>query len=253
MLEKVVRRYPVQIGNWKVLGSNYSVAGLLNVVEQSIVNSLTAGCGIFLSGGLDSSVLAILANRCQRVPCFTIGNSPNHPDVVSAMRLSKEFGFDLYVYIPSPAYIHKVVDINSFKYPGDECVWIALEFASHFVDTILGADGIDEQMGGYWWHGNRNDEFPKQDMAFQHFWNILETNHLTPMCKSASQVGMSLDWVYLHQEVVDYIARIPLVDRAKPGSNKMVWKLLATEIGVPEYIINRPKMGFVHALSKEVK
>lgn len=253
MLEKVAKRFPVQIGNWKVLDSNYSIAGLLGTVEQSIVDSLSACCGILLSGGVDSSVLAVLANKHQKVPCFTIGGSPQHQDLVSAMRLSNEFGFDLYTHIPSKAKIDNVVGDNNFLYPGDESVWIALEFASHFVSSILVGDGIDEQMGGYWWHCNRNDEFPEQYMAFQYFWEILEPNHLTPMYQSANQIGIDLDWVYLHQEVVDYIARIPLVDRAKPNNNKIIWKQLAVEVGIPDYIINRPKKGFVHALSEEGK
>jgi hypothetical protein len=50
--------------------------------------------------------------------------------------------------------------------------------------------------------------------------------------------------------VVNYIARIPISERVKNNVDKAYWKELAEIIGVPRWVIDREKIGFVHALSR---
>jgi asparagine synthase (glutamine-hydrolysing) len=215
-------------------------------VEKALSNCTKPG--VLLSGGIDSSVLALLANDISPVPCFVIGDSLSHPDVVAACRLAHEMDWDLYIYLPNTSSKEKA----ALKIPNtclvDDAVYLALEFVSHFATDVLAGDGIDEQMGGYWWHTHESDRFQNVELAFKYFWGELETKHLQPMFNSAAMVGINIDWVYLHSEVVDYIARIPLADRVKGGVPKYIWRQLAREIGVPEWVIERPKIGFVHAL-----
>lgn len=247
----MAKRFPVQIGNWQVVNGEYSKEGLLTTIRNAVDRALSNSCrpGILLSGGVDSSLLALLAKeKCPNIPCFTIGDSPQHPDVVAAMHLAAEFDLDLRVYLPNKGVIKEATKRVQTKNDGDNAVLLALEFASKFVTDIIAADGIDEQMGGYWWHVHRNDQFPKAEQAFEYFWGQLEGKHLKPMFNSAELVGVNVHWVYLDPEVVDYIARIPLDVRVHGGIGKAYWKETAKQVGVPEWVIQRPKRGFLHAL-----
>lgn len=247
----MAKRFPVQIGSWKVNKGEHSPDGLLQLLRV-VIFELLQECkspGILLSGGVDSSILAILANEFQRIPCFVIGSAPDHPDILAASRFAKEFNLDLYSYLPSWLTKSKAQLETITPFPGDEGVLIALQFASHFIMDLLATDGIDEQMGGYWWHINRNEQFPETELAYKHFWDELEPNHLTPMFESAKKTGVNLYWVYLHPEVVEYISKIPLCKRVKDGVGKAFWRDVACLAGVPEWVIQRPKRGFVHALS----
>ncbi len=237
----MAKRFPVQIGKWKVNPTDYSLRGLLDEVTDSITTALDSidKPGILLSGGVDSAVLAVLANRQATVPCFTIGSFLQHPDVNAATRLAAEYGWNLSVLLPC----------NISDRSGDNAVYMALGFASHFVSGVLAGDGIDEQVGGYWCHSHDSDRFTSTEETFEFFWNRLEPDHLEPMFKSATTIGIDVHWVYLDGRVVNYISRIPLSDRVHDGVSKAVWKDLARLVGIPDWVINRPKLGFVGALS----
>jgi asparagine synthase (glutamine-hydrolysing) len=247
------KRYPVQIGNWKVdpKPGFCQPEELLNLII-AVLEELLPKCkkpGILLSGGIDSTLLAVLANRIQKIPCFTIGSSINHPDVIAATKIAHEFDFDHYFYIPSLSTEMKTNEQYSFKYPGDTGVFLSLDFAAKYLTDILATDGIDEQMGGYWWHIHRNEQFPQAEQAFEHFWNELESKHLTPMFEAAQKVGLNLYWVYLHPLITEYIAQIPLNERVGRDIGKAFWRQTAKIAGIPDWVINRAKRGFVDALS----
>jgi len=220
----------------------------LKVVKSAVKVALNQSQrpGILLSGGLDSSILALLAKEFSpNIPCFTIGSTCDHPDVVASMKLAKEVGLKLFVYLPSRKDALVATTQITTEFSGDENVFLTLQFASHFVTDILATDGIDELMGGYWQHVQPNI---KPDGFFKHFWNRLEYAHLTPMFESAKQVGVNIHWINLDPDVVNYISRIPLRLRVPGGVTKQVWRALAHFIGVPDWVIQRKKLGFVNAL-----
>lgn len=239
----MAKRFPVQIDNWQLTNGDYSSEELLKLLYEIITDTLQKckNPGILLSGGIDSSLLAILANKITDVPCFTIGSNLNHPDIVASMKLSNEFNLNHYIYIPNEKTNDNLGDLG---------VFMALDFASKFATDIISGDGIDEQMGGYWWHINKSDLFPTAELAYKYFWDNLEINHLTPMFESAKKRGVNLFWPYLHPEIIRYISKIPLEERVKDGVGKVFWRDVAKLADVPEWVIQRPKRGFVDALVK---
>ena len=243
----MVKRYPVQIGSWAVNEASYNLPDLLKVVKSAVKVALNQSQrpGILLSGGLDSTILVLLARELdQNIPCFTIGSSFDHPDVVASMRLAKEFDLKLFVYLPTRKDVELACEKIKTNLPGDEIVFLALQFASHFVTDILATDGIDELMGGYWEHAQ--SLLPTN--WFRIFWDKLESDHLTPMFESAKQVGVNIHWVNLDPNVISYISRIPLRDRVRDGITKQAWRDLVRLVGVPEWVIQRKKLGFLNAL-----
>ncbi len=203
-----------------------------------------------MSGGIDSSVLVGLARNIKpNIPCIVIGDSLIHPDVVAAGKLAKYWNLNLSVYLPNSHIIEAARRTVGKPYlAGDECVYIALDYASRFATDILAGDGIDEMMGGYWWHTHKCEQFLNQDNVFEHFWNELEPKHLTPMYRSAQKVNVNIYWPYLDSRVVQYIAAIPLYIRVRNGIGKAFWGEIAELIGVPSWIIKQYKRGFLNAL-----
>ncbi len=210
--------------------------------------------GILLSGGVDSALLAILATKyLPNIPCFVVGRYATNPDVQAAKRLAEEKGLNLQVRLFNSK---EILDIQqelkegtglTSLYDGDECVFAALKFAAqNNVTGIIATDGIDELMGGYWGHRDRI-RFPDIKDAFTYFWNELEEKHLSPMYRAAEFHKLDLIFAYLLPDVIEYLSMIPLEDRIKGNIGKAVWKEIAQKAGVPLWVIERQKMGFVNA------
>jgi len=185
----------------------------------------------------------------RSVPCFTVAGDPHNPDLEAALRLAHECDLDLHCYMPCQAARREALELEHLSYPGDDAVFVALDFAARFVTDILATDGIDELMGGYWFHAHRNDLFPEAAQAFEHFWGRLEEEHLTPMYLSANWLQVNLHWVFLQPSVVEYISRIPIEERVRDGITKSWWRDVARAVGVPEWVISRPKRGFIDGLN----
>ena len=131
----------------------------LDKILQNSVNSRmisdTEG-GIFLSGGLDSSLIAYYASKFQsNLKCFTLGFKENSYDETDKARyVSKKLNLKHYVHYLDETdlkNINKV--ILSVKEPFADTAIISNYFLSKFskkyVKFCLGGDGADEIFSGY--------------------------------------------------------------------------------------------------------
>ena len=251
-------RIPAKIKSFYWI-KGFSKSEFLEILNANIEKSLNliSNPGILLSGGIDSSLLAILATKYYPdIPCFVVGNDIEHPDVQAAEKLAKEKGLNLKVRIFNKEEIiilkqeQKKCAGSSHVYEGDDCVFGALKFvAENDVTGIIATDGIDELMGGYWGHRDRK-RFPDVKDAFKYFWDELEEKHLSPMYKSAKFFELDLIFIYLLRTSIAYLSLIPLKDRIKDNIGKAVWREIAQEVGVPQWIIDRTKEGFLNAFNK---
>jgi len=235
--------------------SEFSKENFLEILDFVVEKTLCFAKrpGILLSGGIDSSLLAILAAKhCPDIPCFTVGQYITNQDVQAAIRLAKEKKLNLYIHLLNPkeiSIVKRELTKNIIIHEGDECVLAALKFAAPFVTDIIATDGIDELMGGYWGHRDRK-RFPDIKDAFKYFWDELEEKHLTPMNRSAECHDLNLIFVYLLPEIVGRLSKISLEDRIKGNISKAVWKEIALMAGVPLWVIERKKQGFVDAFKE---
>ncbi len=232
-------------------------------VDKAISNSIKKAMsndkgkvGMFLSGGVDSvMLLEFVTRRGKVVPVFTIVSDSDHPDLIAAKKIAKEYGLEHHILIPKKEDLlraKKAINKRGKLYKGDIAVYLALELAKDKkIDTILAGDGIDEMTGGYWWHANTSDKFSSKKEAFEHYWNRLKSDHIEPMLDSANRVGIKVEYPFLDKELVSVLNRIPLEERTNKGITKKWWKEFARSY-VPEYIVSRPKAGFVDALDESI-
>ena len=119
------------------------------------------GCGLFLSGGIDSSALAALASRRQAMPTFSIRNASTLEDAEAAARVARHLGmpnhqisFDQSAATLKPDHWRRILwsceyaDINAeqlFKY------YLHAYARQRYpaLKVILLGQGSDEFNGGY--------------------------------------------------------------------------------------------------------
>ncbi|KKM07597.1 hypothetical protein LCGC14_1732330 [marine sediment metagenome] len=228
---------------------------VLDKVVGESIEGASGKVGMLLSGGVDSTTLLAFVSRFRDIPVFTVAESSSHPDFVASKKLAEDLGLEHYYTIPTQEDRERakvaVESRGTTFYKGDDAVYLAAELASkHGVKVLLASDGIDELTGGYWWHRSRSDRFPTQEGAFEHFWGALEEQHLVPLSRSGRDFGVEVKYPYLDDRVVSILTRIPLSTRAPEGTSKAWWKDFARSY-VPDWVVDRPKLGFVDALEEK--
>ena len=140
-------------------------ADLKAVIEESVAAHLVADVPVssFLSGGLDSSIVTVLAHQdSSAVDAYTITFRPEDQrleampdDAVYARKVAKQFGIDLHEIEISPDIVDllpRMVDIldEPIGDPGAINTVLMCEAArERGVKVILSGMGADELFGGY--------------------------------------------------------------------------------------------------------
>lgn len=250
---------------------------LLKAVETHLTSS-DVEVGIALSGGLDSSLIAVLCKEIKsNIKTFTISNRRDSKDIYYAKLMAERYGFNhteiIIKDIPNISDLNYLLDgvlnadlSGTFDNIGDLAVFLFYKEVSKHVKVILSGDGSDELFGGYWMHkwtlgfkdklklrcndknfSNRLDTmFPEnnEQCRKRNVFNILYQSalpnyHLWTLDRCSMRHGVEARVPYLDINVVRSVKK------------KKFGKKLIREIGskyLPEEIINRSKEGFCDAL-----
>jgi asparagine synthase (glutamine-hydrolysing) len=127
-----------------------------DAVEAQLMSDVPLG--VFLSGGLDSSVVAALATQRARVPlqAFCIAfEEASFDESAHARAVSRHLGIEHVEEVLSPAALLDVVEevLDALDEPlGDHSIvptYLLCRLAARHVKVALGGDGADELFGGY--------------------------------------------------------------------------------------------------------
>lgn len=247
---------------WDAVGFGHTVslAALKYIRECRRMNGQKGTGALLFSGGLDSTVLLILAGRFGTYPhTFTVGSHETHPDIVAARAITSKLGIALshHECIPTALEIFeakmKLISTGQKDTDGNTAVLLALQAVRNAgFRSVMAGDGIDELLGGYWTH--RQEDNPReQTRTFQEYWRRLPEDHLIPLEEKAEALGLTVLLPYLNTRIVESVSRIPLRNRTTRGQSKIPLRLLAERIGVPDMALRRDKTGFVDALNPKAK
>lgn len=130
-------------------------ASLAKSVEKRLMADVPVG--VFLSGGLDSSIIAaLMAERLPQLHSFSVG-LPDSPDLKAARLVAEHLGTIHHEYIYTEAEMEAVLpDVIYYLESYDPALvrsaipcYFVSRLASQYVKVVLSGEGADELFAGY--------------------------------------------------------------------------------------------------------
>lgn len=235
------------------------IKGLLyNSVYKRIQNT-ERSIAFFLSGGLDSSIIASIASKILQ-PCkidtYSIG-TPGSPDLAAAQQVAD--------YIKSNHHIIEMMPDKMFPYMYDtikhlesyDCttvrasvpMYILSEYISKHTNhkVVLSGEGADELFGGYLYfhHAPNNDEFQTETIRLLrnvHMYDVLRADR----CTSAHALELRVP--FFDKSFIEYVVSID--PSLKSSVGRIEKKILRDAFAdhLPVNIIRRQKNGMSDAV-----
>lgn len=212
--------------------------------------------GVFLSGGLDSSLIAAMARpHLRELHTFTVGIAGS-PDLEAARECARFLKTTHHERIITPAEIAArlpeiVWRLESFSKPLVRAAipnWFCAELANGHVKVVLTGEGADELFGGYGYHMDYR-RFETLHRELHRSTCELHRTNLQRADRMTMAHGVEARVPFLDVDVVKCamdIAPERKIARAKPWSSKTgKWVLRCACSGLlPDRLLWRPKQTF---------
>jgi len=137
--------------------------GLEDAVASHLMSDVPVGA--FLSGGLDSSVIAAIARKhVPELHTFSVGMAGSR-DVEAAKRVAAHIGSIHHEYLMTPAevvaklpeIVHALESFDQDLVRSAIPTYFCARLAAQYVKVILTGEGADELFAGYAYHKNLSD------------------------------------------------------------------------------------------------
>jgi len=215
---------------------------------------------VAFSGGLDSSVIAVLAKACGvRVHLVSVGLE-NQPEIRFVEDAAEALGLPLHLATYNLKDVEKILpkvlwlieEPDSMKVSvAIPFYWVAETASKLGYKVLLAGQGGDELFGGYQRYlreyaqnGAEAVQYAMyRDVASSYEVNFQRDNQVCAFHK------VELRLPFADREVVDFSLSLPVdlkIDSAT-GLRKVVLRTVAEMLGMPPFIVNRPKKAIQYA------
>lgn len=191
---------------------------LRHLLEQAVASHLPADgpCGVFLSGGLDSSLVAALAARSRPdIVAYSVV-LPGSPDEKPAAEVAAHLGLRHKVLRASedsiravlPAVIGALESFNPTMVRNAVPLYLLSEMAARDCKVVLGGDGADELFAGY----DYLSRLPRRvwPQAMDHGFSNLHRTELHRVDRVTMAHGLELRVPFLDRAVAEAALNMPL-------------------------------------------
>lgn len=228
-------------------------AELLRVLERAIERRMAhvPRMGVWLSGGLDSSVLAALAAAGSRsVSTFSAGLA-GAPDLAFARLVASHLGTDHHERLCTVEEMLEVLPrviyhLESFDAPlvrSSIANYLVAGAAAARVRTVFSGEGADELFAGYSFLKNRTEEGLREGLAEAQA--ALHNTALQRVDRMAAAHGTRARPAFLDPDVVAFANALPGAVKVRGPEQTEKWILRQAIRGkLPEEVVERPKEKF---------
>ena len=168
--------------------------------------------GILLSGGLDTSILAVVASRFTSLEAVTVAfqNAPA-PDVEYAVLMADKLGLKHIVHVFSeeelddaiPVVVKTTRSFDPMEIRNSVAIYVGLKVAKeNGISTVMTGDGCDELFAGYSFLFGYEKE--KLDLELKKLWSVMEFSSV-PLAKV---LGIEAKLPYLDPDFKEFAMKL---------------------------------------------
>lgn len=216
-------------------------------LKQLIINSIKKRAperkfGILFSGGVDSSLIAIIAKKLKkRFICYTVGfqdkGTKKPEDITEAKKVAKRYGFRLKYKVYDMNGAEKIIEktvkilkpakkIDVVNVGVGSVILAAIELAkkdksNHFLSGL----GSEEIFAGYERHAKVKEINKECWSGLKKMWS----RDLVRDFNLAKGLKVSLGTPFLDEELIEYAMKIPEEWKLKEEKNKIILREIGEE------------------------
>lgn len=230
-------------------GDDRLLSALTSAVEQRLMADVPVG--LFLSGGLDSSVIAAIAVKFRPgIPTFAIGVDGSE-DLAAARRVAQFLGTDHkevilrreQVAFDLPHILHALeshdVDLVASAIP----TYYVSKLARKRVKVVLSGEGADEVFAGYDYLRRYRNGSGRLDQELRRLLRLMSSVNLQRVDRMSMAHGLEVRVPFLDLDVLRVAFSLPEEEKLNETTNKVCLRRIAERL-LPKEIAERPKVVF---------
>jgi asparagine synthase (glutamine-hydrolysing) len=236
---------------------------LQKLLERSVRRRVlgTKEIAVAFSGGLDSSVIAFLASKCQANVHLIHVSLENRPETEEAKKAADELSLPIQVYLFREADVEKVVSrvVELIEEPdavkasiGVPFYWTAEKAFEVGFRVLLAGQGADELFGGYQRYVNDYLLYGKEKVRKTMFDDVvrLHESNIERDVKICSFHDVELRLPFASYQIAKFAVNLPIelkIERSADTLRKLVLRKVAVDMGLPPSIVEKPKKAVQYA------
>ena len=222
---------------------------LSSLLRDSVLNTLEDRVAVSFSGGLDSTLLAKIANEKAEIELFTAGIE-GAPDIAYAEKIAGELGLPIVKCIMEKEEIietyHKCYKISPEDFLKVELLVpiyrIADEAKKRGHKTLLIGAGAEELFVGYERYYTYMKEGRDLDSILKDEFRTLNQREINWISKICRNFDIEARYPFHNKKLADFVFEVPLEIRVEEYElKKGVLREAASFLGVPETAVKRKK------------
>ncbi|AYO31388.1 asparagine synthase [Biomaibacter acetigenes] len=229
-------------------------------VRQRLINSVAMNCrnrknpGIYLSGGIDSSVIAAAAKEVtEDISTFSVGVSKS-TDLPKARVVARHLGSNHHEYVYTLDEMLKVLPQVIYHLESFDMYLVRSSIANYMLsrmaheagsDFVLCGEGGDELFGGY--HYLKNMEPARVEAELEKLTCNGHANGFQRVDRMTSAFSIDGRMPFMNSNVTQFASRLPVKWKIYNDGSRQIEKWIlrkAFERDLPEEIVWREKQKF---------
>jgi asparagine synthase (glutamine-hydrolysing) len=216
---------------------------------------------VAFSGGLDSSLIAALAKKCEANVCLFHVSLENHHETVEAKKVAEALSLPIQTHLYKESDVEtvlpKVVGLVEESDPlkssiGVAMYWVAQKAAEAGFHVLLAGQGADELFGGYKRYVDQYVLHGAEEVRKTLYEDVrrLHENNIERDVKICNFHDIQLRLPFATYQIADFALKLPMelkIERKQDSLRKLVLRRVSENLNLPASISNKPKKAVQYA------